>query len=982
MKYLYAITNEFSTPRTMALPICAQQIENIVQEEQCDVRTNEQLLEFFYLLKKKKSRYITDWLSRNADCIHKSISGSAHEYCGYTLLHFAVLCSDVIAVGICDVDCTIKNKNGQTPLHLGMTTIAMHKKWKIRDFEKHNMITILKRILATNNYINAYDNMGLSYFHIACYIGDYDLVKGFLLRIGANLNMNNNFIKFDSPFWPGYTAIHVACKYAEIRTIELFVEYGANITVSKDAFGLYPIHYAIQKCQGDLVDFLHSSSRIHFLNSLKSVGMLPMHVYCAENRFFYTQTEFNDFQFEENINVPVSSDSPMWAGCTPLHVAIHEKCRRLISILIIDFGANINARDNNGLSALQLAIRKGLIDYDIMVAVVDWYNIKASQPIDVDELYSFFSACIQRREKNFREMVLLNKSNINKVVPPEYPLDLPGYSPLHFGVEASIKENVELLIKNGADPCIQDANQMTPLHLAVLRKNIGIAKIICSYYGNVTKNPIDSSGLSHMHIACICDEANLIKKFLDHGVMVNLRTKDGRVPLHFAVSHGSETTVKLLLEHNADFTAQDINGLTPLHLAVTDKKINIAEMILTLHSKKIVNPISSTGLSHFHLACMMNKVNLVESFMKSGLVNHDPVKFDSDLFGGFTPLHFAVKFRCVDTVRLLLDNGASVAAQNAIKKLPLHYTFCQNHQECKLILDLLWRAIKSSGAKLIGTTGLSHLHIACMSNDRPAIDKILKQDPNSIHQCTRSDCPRWPGYSPLHFSAKYGDAESIKLLISHNKNLVHSTDIYGFTSLHVACSSSRLENVEKLLEGGSDPLKNALNNLTPLRLGSNNPGIVQRILSQPFVDNQAGMTCFHVALLKNDLNTVKKFLEAGADPNKPIWPVTRYIKFTGWDPLMFAVCRQDRPLVEMLISHGAKIHKEVLEQVILTNNAKLIKLILPYVDDPNPVLHFLMDTHKSAKLMKLLLELEAKVKVDYNDLYWLIVADAQVHNKN
>ncbi|OXU27358.1 hypothetical protein TSAR_005193 [Trichomalopsis sarcophagae] len=955
----------------------AREMKN-TPKKQSHARVHEQLFEFYYLLKKMpRSSIISNWISSNQDCIKKSIVTSAHEYCGYTLLHFAVLCNNKYAVDrllLSGADYAIKNEKGQTPLHLGMAMIAMHKRLKMGDSEKINMISILRHIFPAKNCINAYDNMGLSHLHIACYLGDYYLVEDFLIR-GENLYMNDRFIKFDSPYWPGCTVIHVAFKYPKLRIIRLLGTYDVNIMASKDAFGLYPIHYAIQKCDGRMKDFLYSSPEIHFLDSLKNIGLLPIHDLCTVNRFFYSENEYN-LQFRENVNAAISSDSPIWAGYTPLHIAIDNECERLINILIVELGANVKARDVNGISALQLAIRKQLIDYNITHAILTRYNINASKPIngDLEGLYLFSFACMQRTG-SFRLVLLENKSIINKIVPAENPFDLPGYSPLHCSVEAGIIENVELLMRNGADPCIEDANQMTPLHLAVLRKKISIAKIICSYHGNVTKNPINASGLSHMHIACLCDKTSLVKEFLDYGEMVNLSTKNGQVPLHFAVNHGSETTVKLLLEHNADFTAQDINGLTPLHLAMRGKKISIVDMILRFHSEKIVNPVSSTGLSHFHVACTKNKVNLVENFLKSGLVNHDPVRFDSDFFAGFTPLHFAVYYKCVDIVRLLLNKGASVSAQNAMKKLPLHYISDQNRQECRLILDLLWMAMKSNCTEPIGTTGLTLLHIACISNDRPAIEQILKQDLDSINQSTGSDCPRWPGYSPLHFSAKYGDAESIKLLLSHNRNLVHSTDIHGFTPLHVACSSSKLENVEQLLTDGSDPFKNALNNLTPLRLGAKNTGIVQSILSQPFVHNQAAMACFHLAIFKNNLNFVKRFLEAGANPNEPIRTMTRYIKFTGWKPLSFAVYRQDCQLAEMLLSYGAKVEEVFITQTVVEKNSKLVKLLLRYKNDVSTLsssFRFLINKCYRVKLL-----LEAGAVVHNDEIRQCIVESSQ-----
>jgi len=45
-------------------------------------------------------------------------------------------------------------------------------------------------------------------------------------------------------------------------------------------------------------------------------------------------------------------------------------------------------------------------------------------------------------------------------------------TPLHFAVMAESYDNCKTLLKYGAKPNVQDANGNTPMHYAVLKKNL------------------------------------------------------------------------------------------------------------------------------------------------------------------------------------------------------------------------------------------------------------------------------------------------------------------------------------------------------------------------------------------------------------------------------------------------------------------------------------------------------------------------------
>lgn len=89
-------------------------------------------------------------------------------------------------------------------------------------------------------------------------------------------------------------------------------------------------------------------------------------------------------------------------------------------------------------------------------------------------------------------------------------------------------------------------------------------------------NHTDSKGLTHLHVACVIGNIELVKKLLENkSINVNApyrfdKGDYGRGelnPLHFAVLNLRLDIVKLLLENGADVHATDFLGRTPLHIA-------------------------------------------------------------------------------------------------------------------------------------------------------------------------------------------------------------------------------------------------------------------------------------------------------------------------------------------------------------------------------------------------------------------------------
>lgn len=87
--------------------------------------------------------------------------------------------------------------------------------------------------------VNPTNNQGLSFFHIACLCDNTPIVEEFLKHA---VNVNRPIDHFHDTF-AGYTPLHLAARYKLKETVNLLLEYGADIH-AKDRDGNTPLHCA------------------------------------------------------------------------------------------------------------------------------------------------------------------------------------------------------------------------------------------------------------------------------------------------------------------------------------------------------------------------------------------------------------------------------------------------------------------------------------------------------------------------------------------------------------------------------------------------------------------------------------------------------------------------------------------------------------------------------------------------------------------
>uniref|UniRef100_A0ABD2WGK1 Uncharacterized protein n=1 Tax=Trichogramma kaykai TaxID=54128 RepID=A0ABD2WGK1_9HYME len=415
-------------------------------------------------------------------------------------------------------------------------------------------------------------------------------------------------------------------------------------------------------------------------------------------------------------------------------------------------------------------------------------------------------------------------------------LDGEGSAALHLSVGR--RGLVELLLRQGADPNLADADGFTTLHL-IYRLDPNFAE----------------------RFFRICDE-------IGREVRVDARDKLGRTALHMA---RGKTVIELLLRRGADPNAANEEGSTPLHILCRDsrdKNFDYAKRLLEV-SEEIGRPLlidarDKKGRTPVHLALDGSRKNLVDWLLRRGA---DPNLADAE---GRTPLHVIcdrtrgwypdsnddlVDVFCEIVGEIVGEVGpmiSAVDAQDERGNTPLHLAL--GRDRTKLVESLLRRG---ADPNLANADRCTPLHVICRMNSNPPygvkivdIAQRFFDVSDDVGRPVDVDARDGKGNTPLHLVLQSpGDITTMtELLLSRGAD-VNLANEAGSTPLHVICEKNHCgEDLIKMIFKDCDERHRTI-----------------RIDAR----DDEGNTALCLALLKEDyfVRMTPLLLRRGANPN-------------------------------------------------------------------------------------------------------------------
>ncbi|MDQ6665019.1 MAG: ankyrin repeat domain-containing protein [Acidobacteriota bacterium] len=255
--------------------------------------------------------------------------------------------------------------------------------------------------------------------------------------------------------------------------------------------------------------------------------------------------------------------------------------------------------------------------------------------------------------------------------------DKRGDTALMYSAAYGNLETMRILLAAGADVNAKNAFDATALMWCA--GDIGKARLLIDRGADV--NARSKLGRTPLLIAAAYDGGfEIVKLLLDKGARIAIRDNAvGTTPLLMASGANEAATVKLLLEKGADANEKDRAGNTALMNAAEFG--NVATIKMLLARKADVNAVSAP---HFGPG-----------------VKNGPIAL-----GSFTPLILAAAYGGPVAVKILLDAGAKVDAQDVRGMTPLMLAIATDHPNVSVVRLLLENKADMKLKDLNGETAL------------------------------------------------------------------------------------------------------------------------------------------------------------------------------------------------------------------------------------------------------------------------------------
>ncbi len=328
----------------------------------------------------------------------------------------------------------------------------------------------------------------------------------------------------------------------------------------------------------------------------------------------------------------------------PLLAAARNGNRAMVELLL-SRGADVNAKENDGDTALHYAAGRG---FQAVAEVLLANHADVNIPNTGGSTPLFLAASSGQLE--IIQMLLAAGANTNLK-------DGKGRSPLNYAI-GNAPEIFQALLDAGTNPNTEDPEGRTPLSYAAERDSSKVVRLLLAAKADPNAGKLDVPLLCAIHKQDVGSAELLLanganpnlKGGMDwpvpFGVPVysgaNSRDRAAYTPLYLAVSTGQLPMVKLLLKCKADPNDSQTDGQSLLFSALSET--NILEALLDAGAKVDamgVSPNARVGNSAVNWtplgeAARQNNAAAVETLFKHGANPNarDPI-------GNFSPLHWA-----------------------------------------------------------------------------------------------------------------------------------------------------------------------------------------------------------------------------------------------------------------------------------------------------------------------------------------------------
>ncbi|HSC25117.1 MAG TPA: ankyrin repeat domain-containing protein [Candidatus Babeliales bacterium] len=659
-------------------------------------------------------------------------------------------------------DCTIKNDNGDTILHIAAQQGYADIITLITDYYDSCSWLWYYTCGPTLPTGNEQNNSGDTPLHCAISSCKNQSCAVLLSKVTTqNLEITNH---------KGLTPLLLAVKKGDCATVKTIGEINPENYYAKKDQGKNILHSAIEEKHFSLIEQLAADKK--FINAQDDNHLSPLH-YAINNQDQCNQADNN-----------------------------------AIARILIDSGADIAIYSKNKLPLLHDCILHN--NLELFITLLN-YNAKINE-VDISGKTALHHA-FEENKKEFIIPLLDKNSDSNKK-------NNSGFTVGHIAVQSRNIENLALLIEHPQSNFninMQDNNKNTLLHKAVIDHNVEITNYLLNRK-EIDITLCNSEGKCSFAIALDNNQDDLIDLISLHpDADINSKDNKGRTSLIRAAERGDYKGIdKILHNDKADISAADNFGDTALHKAAEcGNKMNV-ELLIKKDKSSLIMPNNDDQLplniaisnKHEKLAILLvdagSPINksyyagrtLLHQAAKHGLSQLTDYLLQKNAaitkdIDGWTPLHDAAANGHSVVIQKLRVHGEKITDLTNRNNSPLSVAIMNKHFEC--IKELLDQTIINKK----NDKQLTVLHLAIhYFAPKKIIEQLLQSGAdNTINDAQDNNC--------LHMAIESNNKEAFSLFVKQ-PHMINQKNCLGKTSLHQAAAHKRLSFSEELLKNGAD----------------------------------------------------------------------------------------------------------------------------------------------------------------------------------
>lgn len=393
--------------------------------------------------------------------------------------------------------------------------------------------------------------------------------------------------------------------------------------------GEFPLHNAVRSTRApDVCDAIRVKNKDP--NSIDDKGQTPLHLAATLGGVSIIQLLLF---FGACPNVPDTKENR-----TALHFSIdeandkHHSGRSKVVALLLQNGAEVNARDRKGNTALIAAAERG---YEGLVVLL------VENKADLNARNGDGDSAILLGAKGGYEAVVeyLVKNRVDVNTPNKN-----GDTALLIAAQLAHGSIVKQLVSGGARMDLGLAAEKG--YMVVLELLIGGGGV-----GGILKDELDAA----ICLAAANGHERVVEFLLGQGADLQTRDKEGNTLLIRAAASGHHSVVELLLSNGVDVNSVGENNNTAL-LATGGEYERVAELLIK--QKADLNARNKYNFTVLHLAILNKHERVVKLLVDSGADIH--VRDDDSS----TPLHLAAGSGVEALVRLVMAKRPDLDAQD------------------------------------------------------------------------------------------------------------------------------------------------------------------------------------------------------------------------------------------------------------------------------------------------------------------------------